>query len=336
MRYVLMEEKKEGADAGGAGELDIDAAVDSLAGDLGLGTDKPAGSATPSPTGDTGKSKTETQPGTTDAPKAREVPKSWPKEMHDFWPKADPKVQEYWETRERQWHEGIEGYKGDATYGKGLKDIFAPYQPLLDAQGIKDHSIATRYLLNAHYQLSQADAAKKTAYFAGLAKSYGVDLNEALKHVSEAAYADPALRELSTRFDKLETTLTAEQTARVEELRSKTATEVDAFASDPKHPYFDEVAEDITLLLQNPKTSLEQAYERAVWANPVTRAKEQARVQKDTEDGIRKKAEADAKAALKARGTQIRGRESEKSSPELIGTMEDTMRETLKEIQSRS
>lgn len=335
MKYPVMEEKKEGADAGGSGELNLDAAVDSLAGDLGLGAEKPAGSATPSPTGDTGKPKAETQPGTTEPPKAREVPKSWPKELHEYWPKTDPKMQEYWETREKQWHEGIEGYKGDATYGKSLKEVFGPYQPLLDAQGIKDHSIAARYLLNAHYQLSQADPAKKAGFFAGLAKSYGIDLNDALKHVSEAAYADPALKELSEKFTKLETTLTAEQTARVEELRSKTAAEVEAFASDPKHAYFDEVADDIALLLQNPKMSLEQAYERAVWANPVTRAKEQARLQKESEDALRDKARKEAEAARKARGTQIRG-EAEKPAADVVGSMEDTLRSTYKEIQDRT
>ena len=30
---------------------------------------------------------------------SRQVPKSWPKEMHGSWGNTDPKVQDYWETR---------------------------------------------------------------------------------------------------------------------------------------------------------------------------------------------------------------------------------------------
>jgi hypothetical protein len=122
----------------------------------------------------------------------------------------------------------------------------------------------------------------------------------------------------------------------VEALKASTAAEVDAFAKDPAHPYFDEVADHITLLLRDPKISLKDAYEQAVWANPVTRAKEQARLQKETEEAVRKAAEEEAKKAAAARGTKLRGKDGERASPDFVGSMDETLRETYKEIQGRA
>jgi S1-C subfamily serine protease len=56
--------------------------------------------------------------------------------------------------------------------------------------------------------------------------------------------------------------------------------EVNAFATDPAHPFFDEVSDDIIAILKT-GASLAEAYEKAVWANPVTRQKEIARRQKE-------------------------------------------------------
>ena len=44
---------------------------------------------------------------------------------------------------------------------------------------------------------------------------------------------------------------------------------METFALDTKaHPYFDEVADDIIALLKT-GASLQEAYDKAVWANPV-------------------------------------------------------------------
>lgn len=71
----------------------------------------------------------------------------------------------------------------------------------------------------------------------------------------------------------------AEEMARV-------AREVETFSQDPAHPYFDEVADDIITELKMQEINgqvkdLSKAYEKAVWANPVTRQKELARIQRD-------------------------------------------------------
>lgn len=64
------------------------------------------------------------------------------------------------------------------------------------------------------------------------------------------------------------------------EERAAITKEVNAFAADPAHPFFDEVSDDIVAFLKT-GASLAEAYEKAVWANPVTRQKEIARRQKE-------------------------------------------------------
>lgn len=306
---------------------------DSLAGDLGTKPETPAEAASP-PSDDKSQVGTEAQPGTTEAPKARAVPKSWKPEYHESWSKLDPKVQEYIEQREAEQSVGLEPLKADALLAKSFKEVIAPYQPLLDSQGLKDPSYVVRSLLNTHYQLSTFDEGKKLELFANLAKLYKVDL--AKVPAGEAPYADPLLKAVTERLNKVEGSLTAAQEAQVNELRLKTAKEVEMFAADPAHGYFNEVADHVVLLLQNPQLSLKDAYEQAVWANPVTRAKEQARISQESEVKLRKDAEEAAAKARKAKGTDVRGKESPRGSSELVGSIDDTLRETYREVKARA
>ena len=74
-----------------------------------------------------------------------------------------------------------------------------------------------------------------------------------------------------------------------------------SFSSDPNHPYFENVREDMALLIQNGKaTSLQDAYEMACWANPETRAillRSQSNPTPNAAQAVQK-----AKAAAKAVG----------------------------------
>lgn len=316
--------------------IDMNAAVnelsESLAGELDTKpANAPSGSASPPPEDDVPPLNVEPAlPGTHPAPK------SWKTEMHPHWGKLDPAVQAYVEERENAFHKGLEGYKGDAQFGKGLRDIISPYQAYLTSRG-QDPAKAVQFLLNAEYTLSNGSPEQRSQMFAKLAKDYKIDLKSlAQTSGDEAPYTDPAMTKLAEEVNNLRSTLTAAQQAQVDELRSKTTAEVETFASDPKHAYFNEVSDHIALLLRDPKISLEQAYDQAIWANPVTRAKEQARTAKEQEVKLRKDAEDAAKAALKAKGTNVRGLETPGSQHELVGTMEETMRDTYRAINSRT
>ncbi len=276
---------------------------------------------------------------TPEAPEVEEVkpevevtpaPASWSKDKHEFWGKMPKEAQDYYLVREKQMLDGLEQYKGDAGLGKQMKEVFTPYKAFLNAQGI-DEPKAAQYLMNAHYKLSSAQPAEKQAYFAQLARSYGIDIGG----TQEQSDIDPNVKALQDKVYALESNLTQREQAQINETRSKVTKDVEAFASDPKHIYFDEVADDIVAHL-NAGASLQDAYEKAVWANPVTRTKELARVQTETETKFKEKASKEAAAAKLATSTNVRSRDTGKAPTAPRGTMEDTMRETLKKIQERT
>lgn len=275
------------------------------------------------------------------APAAVAAPKSWKKEMHEHFDKAAPEVQAYIAQREAEIEEGFRGYAEKSKYGETMRGAMQPYEALLTAQGVKPegHDRVLRTLLNAHYVLSTEQPEGRASFMAGLMKNYGVDLAALTAAVGTAGAQQqeetPAVKELRARTDRLEHERRTELSNRVEAVKAQTAAEVEAFASDPKHPYFKEVAGEMTLMLANPAVTMEQAYESAVWANPVTRAKENARIKTEAEALAKAEADKAAEAALKARSTKVRGDPTERESPDLLGSMEDTMRGTLKNIKSR-
>lgn len=264
-----------------------------------------------------------------EAPEAISAPSSWSKDKHEFWGKMPREAQEYYITREKQMLDGLEQYKGDAGFGKQLKEVFTPYKAFLNSQGI-DEPKAVQYLMNAHYKLTSAPPSEKQAYFNQLAKSYGLEVPSATQ---EQSNVDPHVKALQDQLHELKSTFTQTQQAQLEEQRTKVSKEVELFAEG--NPHFDEVADDIVMLLKG-GLNLKDAYDKAVWANPVTRAKELARVQTEAEAKFKEKASKEAAVAKKASAANVRSRDTGKAPTAPKGTMEDTMRETLKRIQERS
>jgi hypothetical protein len=112
------------------------------------------------------------------------------------------------------------------------------------------------------------------------------------------------------------------------------ARDVEAFASAPEHPYFDDVAEDIVKML-SAGYDLDTAYEKAVWANPATRAKEIDRLQTES----RQKAKQVADAARKAKSVNVTTRDTSVTSTGSTATMNNldgALRETMREMKAKS
>lgn len=269
-------------------------------------------------------------------PVGRNLPKSWKKEMEAIWKTLPVESQAYIEQRELETETGFKANAEHVNYGKSVRELFQPYEALLTSQGAKDHGVVMKTLLNSHYILSTGTPEAKAEFTARLARNYGIDLAKATEAFTKGGPQETASEKaLRERVDKMESERRTSAVEQFDNLKKSSAAEVAAFSADPKHPYFNEVAEDVVLLLANPNLTLEQAYERAVYANPVTRAKELARLSKEAEDKARTAAEEKAKLAEKARGLRVKGTERERESPDLLGTMEQTMRATMKDINSR-
>lgn len=322
--------------------FDLDAGVSEMASSMGLGggredddepehvEETPAGEVeTPAPDATLNGS----APAPPATPTVREPPKSWIKDQHERWAKIDPETQAYIELREKQFLDGIEQYKGDAGYGKAIRDVMQPYQQVIQESGL-DAPRAVQYLLNAHMQLTKGTPEQRLAAYRKLGANLGFDKQE--PGGAQANQLPPELQKLTERLGSIESALTERERAEYQQHHERVSREVEQFASDvEKHPYFDECADDIALFIKAGH-ELQDAYDRAVMANPVTRAKELARIQTETEAKLRGKAEQDVAAARRTAGGNVRGVENPKAPTEPKGSMEDTMRDTLRKINARS
>lgn len=330
-----------------SGGLDINAASDSISRDL-FGApeaenviegeaeevaDTEEAAATTETTETEQAKSTESEESTEEVVSTRSIevpPPSWSKDTQALWATIPPAARQQILNREEQALRGIETYKQDAQFGKPLKAVIEPFMPLIQARGI-DPAKAVNALLNAQAHLDR----DPKAGIMQIAKSYGVNLAELVESQGQEPQLDPNTKALQERLARIEENMTAAQQAELSRAREKTAAEVQAFASDPKHPYFDDVADDIVKLIKGGDT-LEAAYEKAVWANPVTRAKEITRVQKEQEQTRREKLQKEAEAAKKAKAANVRNRDTRRAPTEPLGKMEDTMKQTLAEIMART
>ena len=251
----------------------------------------------------------------------REPPKSWSKDKHELWSKLPPEAQEYYELRENQMLSGIESYKDNATYGKTLKDVITPYEPILQAAGL-DAPKAVQYLLNAHYRLTNGSPEQRKAAYEQLGQNLGLIEGQ----------IDPKFKMLQDELYQIKNTLTQREQVALQETQSRVSKEVETFASDK--PYFDEVADDIVAYI-NAGLTLDKAYEKAIWANPVTRQKEISRLDTERNAKLQKKA-VEAQKAKNVVSHNVRSRDTSKAPTEPKGTMEDTLTETYRTIRERA
>lgn len=250
-------------------------------------------------------------------------PQSWKKEMHDHWNELKPEVQDYFELREQQMSEGIGVAKEDARLGRDLRDVLTPFDQLLTTQGV-DQKTAVQYLMNAHYKLSTADEQGKLDAINQMAQSYGIKL--------DGSKVTPEIQTLQSKINQLEQVIGRSQQESQQEKQTKAMKEVEAFASE--HDLFDEVADDIVPFIHT-GLSLQESYEKAIWANPVTRQKEIDRIEKEKAENLEKTKQEKVEKAKKAKSTNIKSRDTVKAHTGPRGKMFDELDTLYQEIQNR-
>ena len=275
-----------------------------------------------------------TTPTETPAPVTSTAPKSWPKEMHTHWEKTPPEVQQYWQTREKQMLDGLEQYKQAATFGKSFHDVVSPYHEDFVRHGVEPQR-AVQFLLEANRRLTTGSPESRQQAYAELGRNLGIAAQPALAGDQAApAPVDPRLQSIEQKLAQIEEVQLAKQREAFTAAQAAIKQEVDAFAADPNHAFFEDVAEDIAKFIKA-GDSLQEAYQRAIWANPVTREKQmQARLQTEAEKA-KERARLDALPKKQAKSVNVRGRDTARASTEPVGSLDETLRETLHKIKAR-
>ncbi len=165
--------------------------------------------------------------------------------------------------RESDFHRGVEEFKTHAQKARAYEAVIAPYQQTLQQLGV-DAPTAISALLKADHTLRYSDPATKTQYFQQLAQQYGIDLQA----VQNAPQVDPQTQYLMQQLNELRQTQQQWHNSIQQQEQARASQELEQF-SQAGNAHFDAVRGDMADLLETGKaTSLQDAYEKAVWMNP--------------------------------------------------------------------
>jgi hypothetical protein len=258
------------------------------------------------------------------------------------WATLDPEVKAEFHRRENDFHAGLQKYKQDEPYtniGKTLHHEFAPYEALIRASNTTPQALIKNWM-NMEYQLKMGTSEEKAGLFLKAAETYKIDpahLKAALERVSAGQSAlpqvDPTVAQLKTEVQQLKEHLEKEKSAGAQIEFTKIQTELNEFAKN--RPHFEAVRHDMSALLEAGRAKdLQDAYDKATWANAEVRAHLIA----EQRSAEQKQAAEKAAAAKKAAGTNVARRGSppvNKAANAGSGTMEESIRAKLREIKDR-
>ncbi len=264
------------------------------------------------------------------------APKTWTNEAIADWAKIPDRAKQEILKREEDMFRGLEQYREKAELGGQYDKVVEPYRAALAAEGIDPVQMFQSFAGN-HYLLARGTNEQKISIAANLMQHYGIDIGQVADQLGRQDMpVDPTVKALQERVDTL---TSAQQTREQQEIARQTEENrkaVEEFASDPANQYFVEVAADVANLLKTGAAqSLKDAYEKAVWLNPTTRQKELDRSTAEKEE-LRKAADADrVKAAKAAQSANVNTSQKTRDGTVPVGTMDDTLNDTLAKIQSR-
>lgn len=320
--------------------MDMDAALSDIAESLSLLPEEPPAAsegalptkdepAEPPVAGTTEPEKAAANP-TGDAP-----PDTWRKEAKEAWATVPPAAREEMRKREADIAGYVERVKQPVAVGERFTEIVTPYLKMFEATNT-DPWANVEAMFKVQERLLHGSPEEKLSIIGMLASQSGLKLENGQLSAAEGSTSQ-YVKALEQRLEKLEggvnqVTSTVRE-ARAAELQGN----VVKFAQDKDaHPYFYDVADKITHLIRTGAVSnLEEAYQTAVMADPITRQKV---VQAEAKQFADSEAKAVAERAAKARQTSkvtvratVRG-----TAAQPPGSIDDTLKDTLAAIQSRT
>lgn len=165
--------------------------------------------------------------------------------------------------RESDFHRGVEEFKTHAQKARAYEAAIAPYQQTFQQLGV-DAPTAIGALLKADHTLRYSDPATKAQYFQQLAQQYGVSL----ENIVNPPQVSPETQYLMQQLNELRQTQ-AQWHNSMQQREQMMANQELAQFSQAGNAHLEAVRNDMADLLETGKaTSLQDAYEKAVWMNP--------------------------------------------------------------------
>lgn len=235
----------------------------------------------------------------------------------------DPVALQAFIRRSEEMHKGIEQYREKANFGHTIEQAVAPFAATLRSLNIPPEKAISELLATDH-RLRYGSQQEKYQAYAQLGQFYGLDPSSIPQQQQQ--YVDPQVQMLERRLQQQEQWINQQNQAREWQERETLNSEIARFSSDPSHTYFEEVRGDMAGLLQaGLASSLDEAYERAIYANPNVRSRVLAEQQTKADEQRRAESAQKAQAAKQAAAVNVI-RKGSLPAVKPVGSMDDTIR----------
>lgn len=249
-----------------------------------------------------------------DQPESDRAPSSWTPTIAEKWSDLPPDVRAEIQRRETDYHRGIEQYKQAAGIAQEVQHTLQPYMANIQAAGV--HPLqAVDKLMQADHVLRNGAPEQKSQFLAQLARDYGVDLNQ----VQPLPPMDPQVQQLMAQNQQLQQ---FQQTVQQQQQQA-VMSEIDTFRANPANVHFENVKDDMSVLLQSGRaTNLQDAYDKAVWMRPDIR---QTLVHQQSANAQKQQAEAARRQRAQSAAGGVKGSAPSKTTTAQHGDLRSAL-----------
>lgn len=264
------------------------------------------------------------------APPAIDPPASWSAAEKAHWAKLPREAQDAILRRESDVARGFQQKADEARAYEPLRQAISPHLTRITSRG-QNPAELVKQLLDVHAGL------ESTPYevFPVIARMYGIDLNRiAPGEGAQAAMRDDGsnpmvshltqtVQQMQERLRQTEQFLTQQQQAEIAAHQARATQEFNAFTekASTEYPHFETVRHEMGKLIEaGISTTLQDAYERAVWARPEIRQRIQED-QRKAEEAKRLEDQRKSVAAAKARAGSVKSNPT--AAPKVSGDVDD-------------
>lgn len=273
------------------------------------------------------------------------APISWPASEKERFKSLPPEVQKFISKREQERDSFLSSKANEVAeikkYVSQYADIdqaFAPFERKMQLSGANRGQVISQ-LLGAQKYLDE----NPPEAIRWLAESYGLTPEQIFNAEASTPRVDPQTANLQRKIEQLEGYLQQQKQTQHQSAYQAINNDIAAFASETDgqgnylRPHFNEVYTDMEAIVRHLRSNqpnlpikevLQQAYDRAVWANPNSREamllREKQKVQANHMNEAKRKAE-------KARvlGSSVTGAPTSNASPAISGNLREMLESAI-------
>lgn len=216
------------------------------------------------------------------------------------WHAQAPEVKQYVADTIRNASMKIEQQAPAVKFANEVANVFRPHEGFLRAHNATPVA-AAQYLMDGYVMLKTGSPAQRAQVIQNLAAEAGVDL--ASIQAGDVPKVDPEVQRLRDELQQVTSFLQNQQHTAKSAEEAQLASELQTFQNDPAHEHFETVRGDMgALMLSGQAKDLQDAYDKACWANPEIRSSLVNKQIAQESERRKKEAEAAQRAAVSITG----------------------------------